>query len=547
MKTKILIGLSLWSLTVAALAANEPSLLPVPQKMEVQAGAFGLSPGTSILADPASPETAGLLAESLRKSTGYPFVVKPEPLSGDLPKSSILLTTKDADASVGPEGYELTVAADSVILRAPTQAGLFYGSQTLLQLLPPEIFSSNVMGSVTWQAPCVQIKDWPRFKWRGLMLDVVRHFYSKAEVERYLDNMGRHKLNMFHWHLVDDQGWRIEIKKYPKLTEVSAWRSEIGFSLKKEQATAYGKDGRYGGFYTQDDIREIVAYAAARHITIVPEIEMPGHSMAALAAYPEVGTGDGPFVVPASGGINPGIYSPAKEETFQFLDGVLTEVFQLFPGKYVHIGGDEVPPEPWKNDAACQALMKREGLKTSDELESWFVRRIEKFINANGKTLIGWSEIARGGLAKNAVVMDWIGGGAEAAADGHDVVMSPAEPQDYSYFDHYQSKDTSHEPKAIGGFLPLERVYQFEPVPATLDPKLQFHILGAQGNLWTEYIPNIAHLEYMTYPRACAMAEVTWSPKEARDWKSFDARLQTHLKRLDYVGVKYRPLTPLEK
>jgi hexosaminidase len=529
----------------AALAANEPLLVPAPQKMEVQAGTFALSPSTRILAGAASTETAELLAQSLLKSTKFSFAVKLE--DGQPSANSILLTTKDADADLGPEGYELTVAPDSVIIRAPTAAGLFYGSQTLLQLLPPEIFSSNVTESVAWQAPCVHIKDWPRFKWRGLMLDVARHFYSKAEVERYLDNMALHKLNMFHWHLVDDQGWRIEIKEYPKLTEVSAWRSSIGFGLKKEDSIAYGKDGRYGGFYTQDDIREIVAYAAARHITIVPEIEMPGHSLAALAAYPQFGTGNGPFTMPTEGGINPGIYSPAKDETFQFLDDVLKEVFQLFPGKYVHIGGDEVPPDPWKNDAACQALMKREGLKTSDELESWFVRRIEKFINANGKTLIGWSEIARGGLAKNAVIMDWIGGGAEAAADGHDVAMSPAEPTDYSYFDHYQSQDTHHEPKAIGGFLPLERVYQFEPIPASLDPKLQFHILGAQGNLWTEYIANIAYLDYMTYPRACAMAEVTWSPKEGRNWESFNTRLQTHLKRLDYVGVKYRPLTPLGK
>ena len=547
MKINILIGLSFWSLAATALAANGPALIPAPQKMEVQAGPFALSSETSIIAAPASAKTAGLLAESLRKSTGYPLAIVRKAPFGSAPRKTILFTTENADTNLGPEGYELTVTSDTATIRAATQAGLFYGSQTFLQLLPPEIFSSNVVGNVAWQAPCVSIQDWPRFKWRGLMLDVARHFFSKAEVERFLDNMARHKLNTFHWHLADDQGWRIEIKAYPKLTEVSAWRSEIGFGLKKEDGLAYGPDGRYGGFYTQKDIREIVAYAAARHITIVPEIEMPGHSLAALAAYPQFGTGDGPFTVPNEGGINPGIYSPAKEETFQFLDAVLKEVFRLFPGQYVHIGGDEVPPEPWKNDAACQALMKREELKTPDELESWFVRRIEKFINANHKTLIGWSEIARGGLAKNAVVMDWIGGGAEAAADGHDVVMSPAEPQDYSYFDHYQSQDTNHEPKAIGGFLPLERVYQFEPIPATLDSKLQFHILGAQGNLWTEYIANIAYLDYMSYPRACALAEVTWSPKEARNWESFSSRLKTHLQRLDQVGVKYRPLTPLKK
>jgi hexosaminidase len=280
-----------------------------------------------------------------------------------------------------------------------------------------------------------------------------------------------------------------------------------------------------------------VAYAQKLHITIVPEIEMPGHSLAALASYPEFATGDGPFTVPLRGGVNPGIYSPAKDSTFQFLDDVLSEVFGLFPGKYVHIGGDEVPKGPWKNDAACQALIKREGLKNEEELQSWFIRRIEKFVNANGKTLIGWSEILQGGLAQNATVMDWIGGAREAASQGHDVVMSPTSN---CYFDYCQSRDQASEPHAIGGFLPLKKVYSLEPVPAGLSPEFEQHILGAQGNVWTEYIPNLKHVEYMAFPRLTALSEVTWSPKAARNYDDFLRRLKTDEQRLDRLGVNYR-------
>ena len=541
MKLKILMGFSLCSLALAALAADELSVIPVPQKVERQDGAFRLSPDTRIFASYGSTETAGLLAAALRKSTGYPLDVRRQLFSSAPPNNGILLTTKNADAGLGPEGYALTIATNSVVIRAPTQAGLFYGVQTLLQLLPPEILASKVVANADWQAPCVHITDWPRFKWRGFMLDVSRHFYNQDEVEQLLDAMALHKLNTFHWHLTDDNGWRIEIKKYPKLTSIGAWRDGVGFGLATNSTTAYGPDGRYGGFYTQAEIREVVAYAAARHITVVPEIEMPGHALAALAAYPQFGTGDGPFTIPLKGGVNPGIYSPAKDGTFEFLDNVLAEVFQLFPSKYIHIGGDEVPPEPWKNDAACQALMKREGLKTPDELESWFIRRIEKFVNANGKTLIGWSEIARGGLAKNAVVMDWIGGGKEAAGDGHDVVMTPTS---FCYFDYYQSQDHSTEPHAIGGYLPLSKAYAFEPVPAGLSPELQSHILGGQGNLWTEYIANLKHVEYMAFPRLSALAEVTWSAKEARNFNDFTRRLKTDNQRLDQLGVSYRLYQP---
>lgn len=523
--------------TVFSAATNQPALIPLPQKIERLDGAFVLSPQTRIYADWASRQTAKLLALRLRQATGYQLKISRMIFSSAPVANCILLTTKNANTNLGAEGYELTVATNSVVIRAPAQAGVFYGSQTLLQLLPPEIFSTNVVANANWQMPCVQIEDWPRFKWRGMMLDVSRHFYGKPEVERLLDQMARFKLNRFHWHLVDDHGWRIEIKKYPKLTEVGAWRSGVGFNIDPKSTTAYGPDGRYGGFYTQADIREVVAYASARHITIVPEIEMPGHSLAALAAYPQYGCTSGPFTVPVSGGVFNGIYNPANEETFRFLENILTEVFQLFPSRYIHIGGDEVRKETWKNSPECQALMKREGLKNEEELQSWFIRRIEKFVNAHDHALIGWSEILQGGLAKSAVVMDWIGGGKEAAAAGHDVIMTPT---DFCYFDYCQSLDRSLEPHAFNAYLPLRKVYSFEPIPADLTPPNDSYVLGGQANMWTEYVASTTHLEYMISPRLDALAEVVWSPKDSRNWEDFQRRLKVDEQRLDKLGVNHR-------
>ena len=540
MKTKIagLIFLS-FAATIFAANINTLAIIPLPQKIALHDGTFNLAAGTRVYVDSASRATGKFLTERLRPSTGYPLKTSTKYFGSTAIPDGILLTTKNADTKLGPEGYELTVATNSIVIRAPTQAGLFYGVQTLFQLLPPEIFSTNPVSNVAWQIPCVQIEDWPRFKWRGFMLDVSRHFFSKPEVETFLDAMAMHKMNVFHWHLTDDHGWRIEIKKYPKLTQVGAWRAVGGFDFDPKSTTAYGPDGRYGGFYTQDDVRDVVKYAAARHITIVPEIEMPGHATAALSAYPELGCTNGPFEPSMTAGIFYGIYDPAKEQTFVFLADVLTEVAQLFPGPYIHIGGDEVPKETWKNSADCQALMKREGLKNEEELQSWFTRRIEKIVNARGHSMIGWSEILQGGLAKNAAVMDWIGGAKEAAGAGHDVVMTPTA---YCYFDFYQSTNQTAEPKAAawGGPLTLNRMYAFEPMPTNVPPQLQSHILGAQGNLWTEQIPNLKHAEYMTFPRACALAEVTWSAKDSRDWDDFMRRLQIHVRRLDELNINYR-------
>jgi hexosaminidase len=531
--------LSLLTAAVFAQASNVPAIIPLPQSMELRDGTFQITAGTHVYRDHDSRATARFLTERLRTSTGFQIEGSRRFFDSAAIPGAILLTTQNADTNLGPEGYELTVTTNSVVIRAPAQAGLFYGVQTLFQLLPPEIYSTNQVENVSWQIPCVEIKDWPRFQWRGFMLDVSRHFFNKSEVETLLDAMAMHKMNVFHWHLTDDHGWRIEIKKYPKLTEVGAWRKEAGFGFDPKLTTAYGPDGRYGGFYTQEDIRDVVKFAAARHITIVPEIEMPGHSTAALSAYPQFSCTGGPFEPSTTAGIFNGIYDPAKEETFQFLADVIAEVAPLFPGKYFHIGGDEVPKDTWHNSADCQALMKREGLKNEEELQSYFVRRIEKIVEANGHSMIGWSEILQGGLPQNAAVMDWIGGAKEAAIAGHDVVMTPTA---YCYFDFCQSTNQAAEPKAAdwGGPLPLNKIYAFEPMPTNVPTELQSFVLGAQGNLWTEQISNFKQAEYMTFPRACALAEVTWSAKDARNWDDFMRRLQVQVRRLDELNINYR-------
>jgi len=548
MKLKAIVIISLL-FVATAWAANPPAVIPAPQKMELRAGQFHFAPDTRIYVDSASRETGEFLAGKLRLSTGYKFKVVTKSSTQVPIADGLLLTTKSASTNLGPEGYELTVATNSVVIRAPTQAGLFYGVQSLLQLLPPEIFSSNVVSGMDWKLPCVQIEDQPRFKWRGLMLDVSRHFFTKDEVKRLLDLMASQKLNTFHWHLVDDQGWRIEIKKYPKLTEVGAWRTNSSLIRPGHgtppvtahpawaEPTAFGPDGRYGGFYTQDDIREVVAYAAARHITVIPEIEMPGHSVAALSAYPQFSCTGGPFNTDTGAGVLRGIYCAGNEQSFAFVEDVLSEVIPLFPAKYIHIGGDEVQKDIWQKCPKCQARIKAEGLKDEEELQSYFIRRIEKFLNAHNRTMIGWSEILQGGLAQNAVVMDWIGGGKEAANSGHDVVMTP---QSHYYFDHYQSLDLTLEPRGIGGYLPLKKVAAFEPVPDGLDAQHAAHVLGAQANLWTEYIASRQHLDYMIFPRLCAMAEAVWSPKDARNETDFQRRLAVENSRLEQLGVNFR-------
>ena len=522
-----------------AIAKAAISVVPLPQSITEKNGTFVLSPKTVIVVDRGAKAEADYLAGLLAPATGWQLPVQS---FGWFARQQIVLSLNTKAEETGSEGYTLQVTPHRVTIRAAQPAGLFYGIQTLRQLLPPQVESRQPVPAQTWTIPCVEIKDRPRFAWRGLMLDVSRHFFNKAEVKQVLDAMALHKLNTFHWHLVDDNGWRIEIKKHPKLTQIGAWRKDIGFGLDPKSSTAYGPDGRYGGFYTQDDIRDVIAYAAAQHITIVPEIEMPGHSGAALSVYPELSCVGGDFSTDMGAGIHASVYCAGKDEPFTFLQDVLTEVFALFPGKYIHIGGDEVPKKNWEACAKCQARKQQEGLKNEHELQSYFIRRMEKFINAQGRNLIGWSEIREGGLAQNAAVMDWIGGAVEAAEAGHDVVMSPTK---FCYLDYYQSTNRATEPRAIGGFLPLAKVYSLEPLPAKLPPEFQRHILGAQGNVWTEYIASFQHMEYMTFPRLTAIAEVTWTAPEKKNYADFRARLDNLLPRLDVLGVKYRPPEPL--
>ncbi len=530
-----------------AVEADESlALLPQPLQVGRKAGAFALNRDTAILVDKDSTDAASVgkqLAERIRGSTGFHLAVTP--LDGETATdNAIVLTAKNADAALGAEGYTLDVTADDVVIAATTGSGLFYGVQTLLQLLPPQVFGpTKAEGSVAWAIPAVRIEDRPRFRWRGLLLDVARHFFNKEEVKNYLDLMVQHKFNTLHVHLTDDQGWRVEIKRYPKLTQIGGWRKDIGFGLDPKQGTAYGSDGRYGGFYTQQDVREIVAYAKARYVAVVPEIEMPGHASTALSVYPEFSCTGGPFDINVAGGVFHGIYCPGNEAAFAFLQNVLSEILELFPSKRICICGDEVPKDNWRKCGKCQARMRAENLKNEDELQSYFVRRIEKYLNARGRILVGADEILEGGLAPNATIWSWrgMGGGIAAANAGHDVIMIPTS---HCYFDYYQAK--AGEPKAIGGFLPLETVYSFEPIPPSLAADRVQHILGTGGCLWSEYFPNYAHVQYMTYPRACAMAEVTWTDPKLRNWEDFRNRLDTHLQRLRAQGVNYRHPRPAD-
>jgi hexosaminidase len=429
-----------------------------------------------------------------------------------------------------PEGYyRIKAASDGVSISATSGAGLFYGAQTLMQLVADD-------GQTI---PAVEITDYPRFAYRGLHLDVGRHMFPPAFIKKYIDLMAHHKFNRFHWHLTEDQGWRIEIKKYPKLQEVAAYRKEtvIGKASTRNREGKQYDGQRYGGYYTQDEIKDIVQYAAARYVTIIPEIELPGHALAALSAYPYLGCTGGPYEAATTWGVFKDVYCAGKDETFTFLQDVMDEVMVLFPSQYIHIGGDECPKEQWKVCPRCQKRMKTEGLKDEHALQSYFIQRMEKYLNSKGRQIIGWDEILEGGLAPNATVMSWRGeeGGIAAAQQDHDVIMTPG---NWCYFDHYQDTSKS-EPLAIGNYTPVSEVYSYEPLPPQLSAAQAKHVLGAQANVWTEYMKSSDYVEYMVYPRACAMAEVVWSPKESRNYTDFLTRMRTHLKRLDGWGVNY--------
>lgn len=519
----------------APLAENKPedyNIIPKPVKLEAQPGKFILTADTKIALltqDEGFQQVAQSIQQLIGPSTGFSLEIS------DAKRSKNAIVLEQDPSIANPEAYKLTITPKLITITAGKANGAFYGFQTLRQLLPPQVEEKSVVAGLEWSAPCVNIDDAPRYGYRGMHLDVGRHFFPADFVKRYIDLMALHKMNRFHWHLTEDQGWRIEIKKYPKLQEIAAWRKETIIGHNRDQPQRF--DGqRYGGFYTQEEIKDVVKYAKDRFIEIVPEIEMPGHAQAALAAYPELGCTPGPFEVATKWGVFKDVFCP-NEQTFQFLEDVLTEVMPLFPYEYIHIGGDECPKDRWKESAFCQELIKKEGLKDEHELQSYFIKRMEKFITSKGKKLIGWDEILEGGLAPEATVMSWRGtaGGIEAARQRHDVIMTPTT---YCYLDYYQSKDPK-EPLAIGGYLPIDSVYSYDPMPAELTAEEGKHILGVQCNVWTEYMVAPAQVEYMAYPRAIAVAEMGWTPQADRDFADFKQRLTQHSRRLNELKVNY--------
>jgi hexosaminidase len=521
------------SLLAAILMSNlSPlSIVPWPNAVEVGEGSFQISRSMPIVATGKALATARLAQRELSAASGFETKLTTR-------ASGPCIRFAESREKLGPEGYRLRVDETGISVEAKEAAGFFYGYQTLKQLLSAEIYGGKA-GSASWAVPAVDIRDEPRFRWRGAHMDVARHFQPKEFVLRFLDLMALHKLNTFHFHLTDDQGWRIEIKKFPKLTSVGGWRKDT--MLTYSPATYSGKP--HGGFYTQEDLREIVAYAAERHITVVPEIEMPGHAQAAIAAYPELGHSDAPLEVWTMWGVSENVFN-VKDSTISFLKDVLAEVIDIFPSKFIHVGGDECPKKQWKEDAFTQAKMRSLGLKDEHELQSWFIRQMDAFLDAKGRRLVGWSEILEGGLAPGATLMVWLGddGALQAAGSGHDVVMAQTS---HTYLDYYQSRDTAREPHAIGGFLPIDKVYSYNPVLPKMTPEMAKHVLGCQFQLWSEYIRDSKHMEYMAFPRACALSEVAWTQPERKQWPAFRARLETHLKRLDALGVNYRKLDPV--
>ncbi|MDZ7634477.1 MAG: beta-N-acetylhexosaminidase [Bacteroidales bacterium] len=431
-----------------------------------------------------------------------------------------------------PEAYRLEVSGDAITIEAGNEAGVFYAFQTLMQLIWPS--QQEIRGEIA--IPCVAITDKPQYRWRGMHLDVSRHFFPKEFIFKMLDAMAMHKLNTFHWHLTDDQGWRIEIDGYPELASVAAWRDETLIGHGSETPWVY--DGkRYGGYYTKEDVREVVEYAARLHINVLPEIEMPGHAVAALQAYPQLSCTGGPVPPFNRWGVSEDVFCPGREETFEFLEGVLSEVAELFPYEYIHIGGDECPKVRWQQCDLCQERIAENGLKDEHELQSWFIKRIEAFLASKGKKIIGWDEILEGGIADNAAVMSWRGhsGGIQAANMGHDVVMTP---HSFVYLDYYQSK--YNEPLAIGGMLDMRKVYSIDIMPPEIEEEKKKHIIGAQVNVWTEYMADEQHVEYMVFPRLAALAEALWTPASRLDYDDFTTRMNSQYARYDAMGIGYR-------
>jgi hexosaminidase len=525
--------------SIGQLKAQNLSIIPEPFHVAKGTGVFQFSKSISINAPASANEVTEQIVKQLKTVTG-----KTVSFSKNEPSITLDIIK---DEVIGAEGYTLNVNATGIIISANTNAGLFYGWQTLQQMLPAGIYSNKLQSNVNWQLPYVSIIDKPRFGWRGMMLDVSRHFFSKADVKVFIDDMARYKYNRFHWHLTDDQGWRIEIKSLPKLTSVGAWRADRKGKWMNITTPALDEPKTYGGFYTQEDIKEVVAYAKSKFIEVIPEVDVPGHSMAMLAAYPELSTTPNyPYQVNAGdefmdwAGLNghatakiDNSLDPSNEKVFEYLDKIMTEIAPLFPYDYIHMGGDENAKNNWEKSANVQALMKKEGLKDQMEVQSYFVKRMQKIINSKGKKMMGWDEILQGGLSGDAVVMSWQGvkGGIEAARQGHKVVMSP---NDYNYIDYYQGEVTA-EGKVYRG-LRMKTTYGYEPIPAGIDPNL---ILGNQANQWTEQLQNMRNVQYMTWPRGLAVAETNWSPAEKKNWNNFTKKVEANFEKLDAANVRY--------
>lgn len=532
-KTYLAFFLTFLFLTSSCKKDEHKGLNIIPQPQEINFGdSFFLLNNRTIIAYDDNEELlkqqAVYLSELLGRTINLKLSIKPFSEVGK--RGTIVLKFLGDKNYLGEEGYKLQIDNNNIMILAATAKGIFYGIQSLYQLS-----LSNKSDLPSTLIPTAEITDNPRFKYRGMHLDVGRHMFPVEFIKKYIDLLAFYKFNTFHWHLTEDQGWRIEIKKYPKLTEVGAWRKEtlIGHGGKKP----YVYDGKpYGGFYTQDEIKDIVDYASKRQITIIPEIEMPGHSLAALASYPELACTPRPFDVACRWGVFKDIYC-TKEETFEFLENVLLEVMVLFPSKYIHIGGDEAPKTRWKECSTCQETIKREGLKDEHELQSYFIQRMEKFLNSHGRNIIGWDEILEGGLAPNATVMSWRGteGGIAAAKQNHNAIMTPGS---HCYFDHFQSNPKT-EPLAIGGFTTLEKVYSYEPIPDTLNSEEAKYILGTQGNVWTEYMETPEYVEYMVLPRMAALSEVNWTIPDNMDWELFQNKIQQHFIIYDILGYNY--------
>lgn len=538
---KALLLLLMFSLSKVFAQNPTISIIPQPVDIQVSPGNFELTNTSTLSFDSeAGRHVAEMLSDKLNHSTGFSF----KPAQNKTGSIQLNLNTT-ADPKLGKEGYTLVSSSSGIVITANQPAGLYYGMQSLLQLLPKEIESQTPV-KMNWSVPIVKISDYPRFGWRGLMLDVSRNFFTKEEVKQYIDQLSRLKLNTFHWHLTDDNGWRIEIKSLPKLTEVGAWRVPRYGQFGNRAEPKKGEAATVGGFYTQDDIREIIKYAQERFVTIVPEIDVPGHSMSAIASYPELSCTKDPDIK-----VNPGssfsewydngtfkmkidnTLNPSDEKVYAFLDKVFTEMAALFPNPYIHVGGDECYKGFWTNDAGCQALMKKMNMTKPEELQAYFMKRVETILKSKGKKLIGWDEILEGGIAPEATVMSWrgIAGGIQAAKMGHDVVMTPTT---FGYLDYQQGEQTIEPP--IYANLRLNKCYSFNPVPEGVDAK---YILGGQGNLWTEQVVTLHHAEYMTWPRGWALAEDFWSPDASKNWDNFIQRVEKQFDRSEIEGINF--------